>query len=198
MGAAIRALEEGTPWSNRAGLFIGLLKESVRKDMRESNAPIAFWDYCVERRARINNLTAKSHFKLHGTTPHTATLGTEGDISNLCQFGWYEWCYFRDHTAAFPTNREVLGRVLGPARGTGNEMCQWVLKANGRVVPRRSVRRLQVAEIHSAVEIKKFGSSSQCAADHPDRADQATYPHHCLVIIITDIGYMISVSIFDG
>ena len=155
MGAAIRALEEGTPWSNRAGLFIGLLKESVRKDMRESNAPIAFWDYCVERRARINNLTAKSHFKLHGTTPHTATLGTEGDISNLCQFGWYEWCYFRDHTAAFPTNREVLGRVLGPARGTGNEMCQWVLKANGRVVPRRSVRRLQVAEIHSAVEIKK-------------------------------------------
>jgi hypothetical protein len=22
---------------------------------------------------------------------------------------------------------EVLGRVLGPARGAGNQMCQWVL-----------------------------------------------------------------------
>ena len=28
------------------------------KDMRELNSPLWFWDYCVERRARINNLTA--------------------------------------------------------------------------------------------------------------------------------------------
>ena len=135
-----RALEEGTPWSNKAELYIGLIKEAVRKDMCESNSPLCLWDYCVERRARINNLTAKNAFKLHGSTPHTVTTGDEGDISNLCQYGWYEWCYFRDHTAAFPNNKEVLGRVLGPARGVGNEMAQWILKANGRVVPRRSLR----------------------------------------------------------
>ena len=135
IGTTLRALEEGTPWSNRAELYIGLMKEAVRKDMRESASPLAFWDYCVERRARIHNLTAKSNFKLHGTTPHTVTTGEEGDISNLCQYAWYEWCYFCEHTSAFPTNREVLGRVLGPARGEGNVMCQWVLKANGRVVP---------------------------------------------------------------
>ena len=83
----------------------------------------------------INNLTAKNVFKLHGSTPHTVTTGDEGDISNQCQCGWYEWCYFRDQTAAFPSNKEVLGRVLGPARGAGNEMAQWIIKANGRVVP---------------------------------------------------------------
>ena len=155
IGTTLRALEEGTPWSNRAELYIGLMKEAVRKDMRESASPLAFWDYCVERRARIHNLTAKSNFKLHGTTPHTVTTGEEGDTSNLCQYAWYEWCYFREHTAAFPNNCEVLGRVLGPARGEGNVMCQWVLKANGRVVPRRSVRPLQVAELHSPVEVEK-------------------------------------------
>ena len=101
-------------------------------------------DYCFERRARINNLTAKNAFKLHASTPHTVTTGDEGDISNLCQYGWYEWCYFRDQTTAFPNNKEVLGRVLGPARGDGNEMSQWSLKANGRVVPRRSLRPLKV------------------------------------------------------
>ena len=79
----------------------------------------------------------------------------EGDISNLCQYGWYEWCYFRDQTAAFPNNKEVLGRVLGPARGAGNEMAQWILKASGRDVPRRSLRPLKVDELHSPVEIKK-------------------------------------------
>ena len=155
IGTTLRALGEGTPWSNKAELYIGLIKEAVRKDMRESNSPLCLWDYCVERRARINNLTAKNAFKLHGSTPHTVTTGDEGDISNLCQYGWYEWCYFRDHTAAFPSNKEVLGRVLGPARGAGNEMAQWILKANGTVVPRRSLRPLKVDEIHSPVEIKK-------------------------------------------
>ena len=69
IGTTLRALEEGTPWSNKAELYIGILKEAVRKDLRESNAPLVLWDYCLERRARINNLTAKSNFKLHGTTP---------------------------------------------------------------------------------------------------------------------------------
>ena len=155
IGTTLRALEEGTPWANKAELYIGLLKESVRQDMKDSNSPMVFWDYCLERRARIHNLTAKSNFKLHGLNPYTVTTGDEGDISNLCQFGWYEWCYFREQTAAFPNQREVLGRVLGPSRGEGNEMCQWVLKANGKVVPRRSVRPLHEAEIHSPCEIRK-------------------------------------------
>ena len=155
IGTTLRTLEEGTPLSNKAELYIGLLKEAVRKDMHETNSPMILWDYCVERRARINNLTAKDNFKLHGTTPHTATMAEDGDISSLCQFDWYEWCYYREHTAAFPHNREVLGRVLGPARGEGNEMAQWILKANGRVVPRRSLRPLTIAELHSLVEHKK-------------------------------------------
>ena len=133
---------------------MGLLKESVRKDLHEANSPMVFWDYCIERRARINNLTAKSNFKLHGSNAHTLMMQEEGDISNLCQFAWYEWCYFRDHTAAFPQQKEVLGRVHGPAHGEGNEMCQWVLKANGKVMPRCTVQPLQTAEIHSPVQIK--------------------------------------------
>jgi hypothetical protein len=83
------------------------------------------------------------------------TLGEEGDISNLGQLGFYESCYFREHTATFPSQEEVLGRVLGPARGEGNEMSQWVLKGNGKVVPRISVRPFNPSEIHSEVETKK-------------------------------------------
>jgi hypothetical protein len=95
-------LEEGTPWANKVELYIGLIKEAVRKDMKEPDCPLAFWDYCIERRARINNLTAKTMFKLHGTNSHTALTGEEGDISNLCQFKWYKWCYYREHKDGFP------------------------------------------------------------------------------------------------
>ena len=152
LGTTLRVLEEGTPWSNKAELYIGLIKEAVRKDMKSSGCPLAFWDYCVERRTRINNLTAKSTFTLHGSNAYTATTSKEGDISNLCQYDWYEWCYFRDHGAGFPFNKEVLGRVLGPSRGEGNEMAQWILKSNGQVVPRRSLRPLKVEETHSERE----------------------------------------------
>jgi hypothetical protein len=48
-GTTLRVLEEGTPWANKAELYIGLIKEAVRKDMKDSNCPLAFWDYCVER-----------------------------------------------------------------------------------------------------------------------------------------------------
>ena len=86
MGTTLCHLEEGTPWANKAELYIGLIKEAVCKDMKASNCPLAFWDYCVKRRARINNLMAKDSFKLHGTNAHTALTGKERDISNLCQY----------------------------------------------------------------------------------------------------------------
>ena len=60
-----------------------------------------------------------------------------------------------EHTAKFPYNREILGRVLGPSRGEGNEMSQWVLKSNGKVVPRRTLRPLKPEELRSETETKK-------------------------------------------
>lgn len=108
-------LEENTPWANKAKLYIRLVKEAVRCDMKDSNCPLAFWDYYVEHRDKINNLMAKDIFSFHGTNPHTDTLGKEGDISSLCQFGWYEWCYLLNHREKFPFSRYILGQVLGLA-----------------------------------------------------------------------------------
>jgi len=147
IGSTLRILEENTQHADRAELYIGLLKEAVRKDMRETHSPLRFWCYCAERRASIFNLTAKNLFQLEGQNPHLATLGEMGDISNLCNFGWYEWCYVRDHKAGFPRNQEVLGRCLGPTKNEGNEMCQWILQMNGHIVPRRSIRRLKPEEL---------------------------------------------------
>ena len=164
IGTTLRVLEEGTQWANRAELYIGLMKEAVRKDMKDANCPLAFWDYCLERRARINNLTAKDLFQLHGQNAYTVTHGEEGDISDLCTFGFYEWAYYREQSNKFPYHAEVLCRILGPARGEGNEMCQWVLKANGNVVPRRTTRPLRPDEIHRDTEIQKRMLFDKCIA----------------------------------
>ena len=78
----------------------------------------------------------KSIFKLHGETAHTLTLHEKPDISNICQYEFYQWVYHCDHTALFPHNKEVLRRVLSPVHGEGNKMCQWVLEAYVQVVLR--------------------------------------------------------------
>ena len=97
VGTTLRILEKGTPWANWAELYIGLLKEAVRKDMRASHSPMVLWDYAIERRAAIHNLVPRLLFQNNGLSPHAATFGSQGDISNLCNFGWYEWVYYRDH-----------------------------------------------------------------------------------------------------
>ena len=108
-----------------------------------------------QRRPQNNNLMAKDLFTWRGTNVRTALTGKDGDISNLCQYKPYNWCYFREQKHSFPLNRVMLRRVLRPAMGEGNEMAQWILKANGNAVPRWSSRPLKVDEIHLPTEIKK-------------------------------------------
>ena len=79
-----------------------------------------FWDDCAEREAAIINIIAKDLFQMQGQNNHRATYRGQGDISNICQFRWYEWVYTRDDSEQFPLITEILGRCLGPASNEGN------------------------------------------------------------------------------
>ena len=48
-----------------------------------------------------------------------------------------------ENQEGFPFNIVIIGRILGPAKGEGNKMAQWVLKANGIVTLRRTTRPLK-------------------------------------------------------
>ena len=157
VGTALRVLEESTQHADRAELYIGMLKRGVTRDMKDSNSPMRLWCYAAERRASIMTMTANNLFQLQGQNPHMATLGDMADISILCQFRWYEWCYFRWNTAKFPYQVEVLGRCLGPTKDEGNVMAQWILQINGNIVPRRTLRRQRQEELspHNSIEKQK-------------------------------------------
>jgi hypothetical protein len=91
IGTTLKVLEAETQWANHAELYIGFMKEGTRKDMRSSGSPLVLWDYCMEQRALIFQITAKKLFQLNGTNPHISTFGTKADISHICQYAWYEW-----------------------------------------------------------------------------------------------------------
>ena len=102
IGTTLRVLEAETQWTYWAELYIGIIKEATRKDMRAMDSPIVLWDYCMEHRALIFQVTAKKLFQLNGTNPHTATFETEAHISHIiCNFGWYERVYYRTQSAQY-------------------------------------------------------------------------------------------------
>ena len=141
IGTTLRILERGTPWSNQAELYIGLLKEDSTRDLRTSNAPLVLWDYAIERRAMIHNLIPRPLFQNNGLTPHEVTFGSQGDISRLCNYGWYDWVYYRDHST-FPIPKLKVLHFLGPMINDGNEMAQAILTSQATVITRRTLRRL--------------------------------------------------------
>ena len=71
VGTTHRILEEKTQ-DNRAEIYVGMFKESIRKDTQSTNCPMRLWDYCAERRERIHNVTPRTMFQLNGNTPHCA------------------------------------------------------------------------------------------------------------------------------
>ena len=106
----------------------------MRENMWATNSPMCLWDYTIERWVLIHNAISYSLFQNKGLSPHTATFGSQEDISNICNFVWYEWVYYRDY-GSFPMAREKLDWVLGPLKNEENEMAHTIRTSKGTVIP---------------------------------------------------------------
>ena len=54
-----------------------------------------------------------------------------------------------------PFQKECLGHVLVPANSEGNEITQWILKDNGKIVPRRTENNLTAQNLALSNEAEK-------------------------------------------
>ena len=75
------------------------LKRGVRRMMRSSLSPLRLWDYCSQLQARIRSSNAHNNIQ-DREVPQTLVDGTKFDISNLVEFGWYDWIKYRDTTVS--------------------------------------------------------------------------------------------------
>jgi hypothetical protein len=160
--------------------------------MVRSGAPNRLWDGCLIREAYVRSSTALDILSLEGKVPDTIVKGQNSDISPLAEYAWYEWVKFRDTGQSFPDSKEWIGRDLEPAIDIGPAMLRKVLKINGKVMFRVSVRGLTLDEMQIPDEQKwhqeydeaikmKLGKGMQ---DHefklePDFADFVTPTHDC-------------------
>ena len=63
--------------------------------------------------------------------PETYVTGLTVDISDIAEYKWYQWLYYKDEITQFPDNPFILGCYLGPSDNAGPTMTAKILKANG-------------------------------------------------------------------
>jgi hypothetical protein len=79
--------------------------------------------------------------------------GDTQDISEYLHFDWYQPVHHYDENKVFPEKREELGRWLGPAHDVGQALCYWILKGNGQVVARTTVKTITAEDIKLNVKL---------------------------------------------
>ena len=134
----VKQTEPYSPWQNAAEATIKELKKGTGRKMIRTGSPKVLWDDWLELEAEIQSTTASNIFRLEGEVPKTVMNGETTNITQLCEFGWYDWVYFRDNAVTYPDDKWVLGRWLGPSIGVGPVPCVKLLKGNGQRVYRSS------------------------------------------------------------
>lgn len=140
--------EPYSPFQNRTEVNIRELKKHVRHIMSRTKTPKRLWDFCSRYVAEIRSLTAQPLYSLHGRTPYELVTGNTPDISEYLAFRWYQPVYYFD-AAAFPEERELIGRWLSVAHNIGQAMCFWILPKSGVPIARTTVRAITDPEMQS-------------------------------------------------
>jgi hypothetical protein len=134
------------------------------------------WDHCAQLEALIKSNTAGSSILLNGQVPETYDVtGSTTNISNIAEYKWYQWLYFKDEIAQFPDDKFVLGRYLGPSEDVGPAMAVKILKGNGQIVIRMTFRGLTDIETGSEIEIKACAAYDQMITKLGDKMTADDY-----------------------
>ena len=95
------------------------LKRGLTSKMLKRNVPKKLWDHCPDLESRIHSATTLPCFDLDHQTPEAKMHGMSADISDICEFEFYEWVMFNDSQANFPETKFHVGCWLGPSVDVG-------------------------------------------------------------------------------
>ena len=146
-GIEATTTEPHSPFQNNAEREIGHLQSQALRGLRKAGASLRFWDDAMEWYAEIRSRTAREDdIRLEGRVPRELIEANTVDISEFCQFEWYEpvWAWMQGDN---PEKGERLCRVAGVAKNVGQAMCfrlipeqSWSPFANFQYLSRSTVR----------------------------------------------------------
>ncbi len=152
-GSQIKPVEAYTHNQNLAEAGIRELRRMYKKAMLQTGAPHVLWDYCMELMASIRSHMTLNILELEGDTPEALLTGDTPDISNLCEFQWYELVWYIDPLDKLENKK--IARYLGPSHDIGQAMASRLLTIKGQQISRTSVIPLSDEERRNpAIQLK--------------------------------------------
>lgn len=152
-GIRTTTIEPHSPAQNSAEREIGYLQSQALRALHKAGASLRFWDDAFEWFADVRSMTARpDDFRLEGRVPRELIEANTVDISEMCQFEWYEvaWAWKSGNN---PDKGEHLVRVVGIAHHVGQAMCFRVIpeqssspNANFQYLSRSTVRSVTPEE----------------------------------------------------
>jgi len=142
-----KQIEPHSPWMNLCEGGIRELKRGLTRKMLKRNDPKKLWDHCLELESYICSATTLSRLDLDNKTPEAKMHGMSADICDICEFEFYDWVMFNDSQATFPETKFHVGRWLGPAVDVGHVPTYKILRSNGQIIPRSTIRHLTLEEV---------------------------------------------------
>ena len=98
--------------------------------MMKIGTPKRLWDHCIELEAMIRSHTALEIYALQGQVPETLMTGQNADISNICEYEWFQWVMYYEPPLTYPDEKMCIGRYLGTAIDVGTAVTYKILKPN--------------------------------------------------------------------
>jgi hypothetical protein len=155
-----KTTEPHSPWQNRAEPGIREHQKACRRAMNRGRTPKPLWDYCSEYTSGLRSMLSLPS-NPGGRSGVEVMTGETPDISVYLHFNWYQPVHYYEQTNNFPDEKRELGRWLGPAHDVGQALCYYILKPNGQVVARTTVRAITAADIAIDVNL----AADICAMD---------------------------------
>ena len=148
-----RATEPYSGWQNR--------RKHYARIMALHRCPEAFWDFCLEYVVKLRQFITRN--AAGDRSPLETVTGDTPDTSEYMDFDFYQWVKYRDQIDKDDPIK--LGKWLGVAHDVGCALTYWILKANGQIITRSTVRPLLPDEFKNENEIKERSDFDQTIKD---------------------------------
>ena len=116
------------------------LRRRSRKKMISKNVPRRLWCLMLEWQARLMQLIPRGHDERTG---YELVTGRTPDISEYCDFDFYDLVWFWPNTTASHTDKNrQLARWVGVAHRIGSTMCYYLIPESGLLIANTSVQHV--------------------------------------------------------
>ena len=133
-------------WQNRADPGINMVKKHARRAINQERIPGEAWDYVLSLSAEVLSHLA---FTVNGNRMGIENvLGDSPDISHRLYFDIYQPIHYLEQVVAFPQDRQLLVRWLGPLHDVGQALYFWTtMKPTGKVISQSKVKAITKSDI---------------------------------------------------